>query len=382
MPNPLPLGLHPRSRLDNPVIVAAGRLVQEKQFRSWSPRSPRSPTRSPTGGCGSSATDRSDPSWSARSASGGCGTGSSCPAAPPTWPPSGRRRGRRADVPRRRVPAGRAGGHGRRGAGRQLRLCVGAARDHRARGERSARRPPLRGRHGGRAAPPGDRRRAPAAPRPGRAPHRRQYDADVLAERWVGDLLRGPGPSGRPGRLAAAAPRGGLDARARPASRPPRRRSSHPGAGPARCARLGGRAWPARSATTGSSSRPTTRRRRWWWCRCRRATRSCRAGGGRRAGVPLAARPGASAGRSDGDDRRARPRPAPRPDHRRVPRALAGRREAEPARPGLPGRRASSGRWRQRRPGRPRAATPTCPPPRGTGPSTSRSRGSRPGRCR
>lgn len=32
MPNPLPIGFAPRSRLDNPLIVAAGRLVQEKQF--------------------------------------------------------------------------------------------------------------------------------------------------------------------------------------------------------------------------------------------------------------------------------------------------------------------------------------------------------------
>ncbi len=32
MPNPLPLGFHPRSRLDNPLILTAGRLVQEKQF--------------------------------------------------------------------------------------------------------------------------------------------------------------------------------------------------------------------------------------------------------------------------------------------------------------------------------------------------------------
>ncbi|MCW2764843.1 MAG: glycosyl transferase, group 1 [Nocardioides sp.] len=32
MPNPLPLGFTPRSRLDNPLIVAAGRLVPEKQF--------------------------------------------------------------------------------------------------------------------------------------------------------------------------------------------------------------------------------------------------------------------------------------------------------------------------------------------------------------
>ena len=32
MPNPLPLGFQPRSRLDNPLILTAGRLVQEKQF--------------------------------------------------------------------------------------------------------------------------------------------------------------------------------------------------------------------------------------------------------------------------------------------------------------------------------------------------------------
>lgn len=32
MPNPLPLGFAPRSRLDNPLILAAGRLVPEKQF--------------------------------------------------------------------------------------------------------------------------------------------------------------------------------------------------------------------------------------------------------------------------------------------------------------------------------------------------------------
>lgn len=32
MPNPLPLGFTPRSRLDNPVIMSAGRLVVEKQF--------------------------------------------------------------------------------------------------------------------------------------------------------------------------------------------------------------------------------------------------------------------------------------------------------------------------------------------------------------
>lgn len=32
VPNALPAGYRPRSRLDNPVIVAAGRLVQEKQF--------------------------------------------------------------------------------------------------------------------------------------------------------------------------------------------------------------------------------------------------------------------------------------------------------------------------------------------------------------
>ncbi|MEJ7832159.1 MAG: stealth conserved region 3 domain-containing protein [Nocardioides sp.] len=32
MPNPLPIGFAPRSRLDTPLIVAAGRLVQEKQY--------------------------------------------------------------------------------------------------------------------------------------------------------------------------------------------------------------------------------------------------------------------------------------------------------------------------------------------------------------
>ncbi len=32
MPNPLPIGFSPRSRLSNPLIVAAGRLVAEKQF--------------------------------------------------------------------------------------------------------------------------------------------------------------------------------------------------------------------------------------------------------------------------------------------------------------------------------------------------------------
>lgn len=32
MPNPLPLGFAPRSKLDNPVIMSAGRLVLEKQF--------------------------------------------------------------------------------------------------------------------------------------------------------------------------------------------------------------------------------------------------------------------------------------------------------------------------------------------------------------
>ena len=32
MPNPLPLGVHPRSRLDSPLILTAGRLVREKQF--------------------------------------------------------------------------------------------------------------------------------------------------------------------------------------------------------------------------------------------------------------------------------------------------------------------------------------------------------------
>ena len=32
VPNPLPLGFTPRSRLDNPLVVTAGRLVNEKQF--------------------------------------------------------------------------------------------------------------------------------------------------------------------------------------------------------------------------------------------------------------------------------------------------------------------------------------------------------------
>jgi len=32
MPNPLPIGFAPRSRLDNPLIVSAGRMVAEKQF--------------------------------------------------------------------------------------------------------------------------------------------------------------------------------------------------------------------------------------------------------------------------------------------------------------------------------------------------------------
>ena len=32
MPNPLPLGVHPRSQLDSPLILTAGRLVSEKQF--------------------------------------------------------------------------------------------------------------------------------------------------------------------------------------------------------------------------------------------------------------------------------------------------------------------------------------------------------------
>ena len=90
MPNPLPQGFAPRSLLDSRTIVAAGRLVMEKQFTKLVQAFAR--RRRPAaraGGCGSSARATSGRTWSARPASAGSGTGSSCPAARPTCRASG-----------------------------------------------------------------------------------------------------------------------------------------------------------------------------------------------------------------------------------------------------------------------------------------------------
>ena len=75
----------------------------------------------------------------------------------------------RAQLARRGVPAGPPGGDGRRRAVRELRLRLGPARDHRARGQRPARHPgvhrrPVRG-----AAPARHRRRPAGQARRGRA---------------------------------------------------------------------------------------------------------------------------------------------------------------------------------------------------------------------
>ena len=90
MPNPLPQGFAPRSLLDSRTIVAAGRLVMEKQFTKLvrGLRRRRRPAAR-AGGCGSSARATSGRTWSARPASADSGTGSSCPAARPTCPASG-----------------------------------------------------------------------------------------------------------------------------------------------------------------------------------------------------------------------------------------------------------------------------------------------------
>ena len=177
--------------------------------------------------------------------------------------------GRRADVAHRGLPAGGAGGDGRRGAGRQLRLRVGAARDHRARGQRAAGRSAVGRRDVRRAAPADHRRRAPAAPRPGRAPHRPAVRRRRARRALDRHLLRGPGPPGQPGAAdgwrttVGTSRQRGVERSSRPARPPrtsPRRRRATRRSAPPSTRR-------ARPAPTGWSSRRTRATPRSWCCR-------------------------------------------------------------------------------------------------------------------
>ena len=206
----------------------------------------------------------------------------------------------------------------------------------------------------------------------------RRYAPDVLAQQWVEIFRVRAQPSGSraDGRLLRRLTVDSTTAQPgeEPTEAPPR---DHAGDGPERGPGLGGPHCPQRQRLLVRRPAPRLDDVDGGRADAGAGRVPPRAGGGRRADVPLPRRrrwlrlAGAT-----GTTGRARPRPPPRPDVGREPRTLApDRREAEPARPGLPGGRRVLGGGRRRRPGRPRRPTPTCPAsPPGPRPSTSRSK--------
>ena len=234
VPNPLPLGFTPRSRLDNPLVMTAGRLVNEKQFprliEAFAQVSDQLPEwRLRIYGTGPKRQellrhvrklgmfDRVELPGAVADMRGEWAKASICAL-------TSRAEG---------FPLVGPGGDGGRRTRRQLRLRVRTARDHRARGQRTARLARVDRGHGVRAAAAGHRRRPASRARRGRLPdlapvrrvrHRRalgrhlQRRADPPYRRRSADP-----PRHRAGRRQAGADGGGRRRRGRPGSRRPRR---------------------------------------------------------------------------------------------------------------------------------------------------------------
>ena len=280
-PTRCPLGFTPRSRLDNPLIVTAGRLVNEKQFPP--PDRGVRPGRRPAPRVAAADLRRR-------------------PQAAGAAPARCRKLGLydRVELPGAvadmRGEWAKAGISALTSRAEGFPLVVqeamaagvpvasydcasGPARDHRARGQRPARLARVDRRHGRRAAAAGHRRRPAPRPRRGRLPHLAPVRR-LRHRRAVGRHLRAPPARGArsPGgwhraSRALADGQAGADG-----GRP--RRSAGRRASPRR--RRARRRWagrsrpPPRAATTGWSSRPTSRAARWWWCRWPTATPSSR----------------------------------------------------------------------------------------------------------
>ena len=291
----------------------------------------------------------------------------------------------RPELARRGVPARAPGGDGGRGAVRQLRLRVRAARDRRARGQRPARHPRV-GRPG-------------CPPRCSGSPPTTTCGAGSARARWPPPRSTTPTRSPRAGSAIfedAVARRAGRPRFAALSTVPPRRRH--------RCARL-------RAGPPDPGPRPAPRPR-CRWSSCARGHRRRVAGdpaararvGGRRgahrrpppvprgarrgrpAAVPLPARPRQRRlARAPRRGVRAGPRAPARPHARRRARALAPRpgRAAARGRPGLLGRGRVLGDQR-RGPAGGAAAQPLHPahPARHRDRRAPRSRASRSAPCR
>ena len=233
---------------------------------------------------------------------------------------------------------------------RELRLRLRPARDRPARGERPARRARVDRRHVRGAAPARHRRRPAAAGwAPGALDSAAEWDADVLAGRWVGDLRGARSRAGPAGR-------GTPPCRRRPRrNRPRRRRTTRRASRPRRpgTPRSRWRSRPRQAATDEWLVVPPHETRTPVVVLPMAARHRFLAGarGGRRAVVPLAARPGRERlARAPGAGRRAGLRPAPRADVDGRDRALA--RRPDDARvgagPGLHGRGGVLGGGRRR----------------------------------
>ena len=338
--------LHAPLAAGHQVIVAAGRMLREKQFGKLILPSPRSPTRSRTGGCGSSVTGPSCPSCGDRARTHQLWDRVELPAAPPTW--------RRVGEGQHLRPHVRAEGlplvvQEAMAAGVPVASfdCAAGPRElieHEVNGLLVA--PDSVPGHGRRPAAPGDRRPAPHQARRRCRLSTRQLCAATPGRAVGGDLQVRASAARRPCRRSAglrAAARSddhGAARRGHPEARP---RTDHARPWP------GVRRWTGRSriaaqvSDTWFVSRPRTDRvdRGAADADARRLPPELRAG--RRPDVPgsRSSTPPASAGRSAG----ARPAELAR-DLRRgrtsrdQPRTLArDRRQATRARPGLPGRR-------------------------------------------
>ena len=254
MPNPLPQGFAPRSLLDSQTIVAPGRLVMEKQFTKLVRGLRR--RRRPAAGL-AAADPRPGPPAPA--------PGPRDPQARPVGP--GRAAGQhhrhaqrvgpgqhlRAHLARRGVPARAAGGDGRRRPLRQLRLRVRVrARSSGTRSTGCSSRPSR--------SPACPRRCSGSAPTttsgtgsgPARSDSAAEWDADLIAGRWV--AIFEAAIARRAGRPRYAA----LSRRHPRRSRPRRRRTTRPASRPRR---------PGTPRSRWRSRPPGPRRTSGWWCR-------------------------------------------------------------------------------------------------------------------
>ena len=228
VPNPLPLGFTPRSRLDNP-LDDDGRPAGQREAVPAPDRGLRAGRRPAARLAAAHLRHRPE----------AAGAAAPRPQARPLRPGRAARRGRRhagrvgegehlrAHLARRGLPARGPGGDGGRRPRRQLRLRLRPARDHPARGQRPARLARVDRGHGLGPAAAGHRRRPAPRARRGRLPdltsvrrvrHRRavgrhlQRRAHAAHDRRPADPAR-HGPGGR-----QAGPEGGRrGGRGRPA---------------------------------------------------------------------------------------------------------------------------------------------------------------------